>query len=159
VCEIRFKNGVSFQSIEGVTLSHYCADACFTGLWGERLSDEWGPWWAKRTKDWKDWKPLAKGLEPVIVERLGIPRELLAPYHPMPGVRPAEPGKWGYTRLLVEWRDFPLVGEKAMSDTKLAFQAEFDAQTGDLKSITFLLGDDLRFLDALRAAEVRRGNP
>lgn len=157
VCEIRFKNGVSFQSIGGVTLSHYCADACFTGLWGERPSQEWTPWWAKCTTDWKDWKPLAKALEPVIVERLGIPKGLLARYHPMPGVRPAEPGKWGYTRLLVEWRDFPLVGEIAVADTKLAFQAEFDLRTGDLKSLNFVVGDDSRFADALRAAAAKRG--
>ncbi|HVV73959.1 MAG TPA: hypothetical protein VHI52_21070 [Verrucomicrobiae bacterium] len=156
VCEIRFKNGVYFHSIQGVTLSHYCADACFTGLWGERPRQEWAPWWAKCTKDWKDWKALAKALEPVLVEQLGIPKELLARYHPMPGVKPPEPGKWGYTRLLVQWRDFPLVGEVAVSDTKLGFQAEFDLQTGALKWLSFFPGEDPRFRDALRAAASSR---
>jgi hypothetical protein len=159
VCEIHFKNGVHFQSIGGVTLSHYCADACFTGLWGGRTREEWAPLWAKCTKDWKDWQGLARALEPAIVERLGIPKELLARYHAVPGVRPPEPEKWGYTRLLVQWRDFPLGREVAVSDTKLGFQAEFDLRTGALKSLNFVLGDDSRLADALRAATSKRRNP
>lgn len=152
VCEIRFKNGVYFHSIRGVTLSHYCADACFTGLWGERPRQEWAPWWAQCTKDWKDWKALAQALEPVLVERLQIPKDLLAQYHPLPVIKPPEPGKWGYTRLLIEWRDFPLVGEVAVSDTKRAFQAEFDLRSGALEWLSFFLGEDSRFQDALQAA-------
>lgn len=159
VCRIRFQNGAYFESIDGVTFSHFGADGCFTGHWMEKTSQEWAPFWGKCTKDWKDWKALAKALEPIIVEQLGIPKELLAPYSPWLGTKPPELGKYGVTRILVEWRNWPVNPGRTVytSETKLAFRAEFDLETGALKWIDFFK-EDPKFVEALRIAAAKHNH-
>jgi hypothetical protein len=149
ICQIRFKNGACFESINGITISHYPEDACFAGDWDRRPAENWARFRGEVTKDWT---ALAKRLELRLADKLQIPPNLLALCRAWPRFQPPEVGTRAYKCLVVDWRELPShpLPIKA-KETRLAFAAEFDLQTGDLKWISFGF-EDANFAEALLRA-------
>jgi len=130
ICQIRFTNHAYFEAINGITFDYYPPDACFVGFWAHMPREEWQQFRGKVVKRWED---LAKDFEHVLIDRLGIPRQLLADFPPMAAL-----GSVGIKRLVVEWRHWPKrQGVVPIAESKLALNAEFDLETGDLKSVNF----------------------
>ena len=143
-CQVRFMNGTCFESVNGVAFSHYAADAAFSGNWPIRPRAEWDRFTGKVVMHWED---LARGLEHTLTERLGIPADLLAPFTPHPERRPPQLGTEATKRLVIEWRNYPKTNVfVSIEDTKLALNAEFDLETGELKFINFV---EPSFINAL----------
>jgi len=145
VCQVRFNNNVCFESLNGVVFSYFSKDACYTGVWDRRTSQEWISFNGQVMKRWED---LSQGLREVLTEKLGIREDLLDLWSPMPAVEPPKPGKEGVARAFVEWRNWPKNPGKTVwvSETKLGYAAEFDLVTGELKWIDFY---DLRLIKEL----------
>jgi len=144
VLQVRFKNGVCFESCGGVTFSHYAADACFTGLWRRQPPEYFKPFEGTVSVTWKD---LSTNLEGMLRNRLGIPAELLARFTADGKWKPPELGTRTTKRLVVEWRHWPRTeGFVPIQESILAFAAEFDLENGELKWINF---QDPEFIAAI----------
>jgi hypothetical protein len=145
VCQIRFVNSSRFESINGIVFSHVSQDACYVGFWDQRPPEEWSRFRGKIVKSWQE---LAKELEPLLIEKLGIPKELLAPFSPNSRFKAPDVGSEGIKRVIVDWRNWPHNTGRTVwtSETKLAISAEFDLETGELKFIKF---HDPKFIEAL----------
>jgi hypothetical protein len=156
VCQIRFRNGACFESIGSTVFSDFAADACYTGFYGERPRVEWSRFTGKIVKRQED---LVKDLETVITEKLGIPKSVLAPFS---APRPHKPDEIAdetgaiktIKRVPLEWRNWPLHAGRTVwiSETRLAFSAEFDLETGELKWISF---HDPQFIEILRQNQMQ----
>lgn len=128
---VRFQNGPCFESIGGTVFAHWDADALFGDGYAYRSAEQWRHF---RGKIILDWHPLAHNLEKVLIQRFGVPESLLGRFSPIPEHKPPELGTYAIERLLVDWRDFPKTnGFVSIEETKSAFEAEFDLQTGRIK--------------------------
>jgi hypothetical protein len=148
LCELAFRDNSRFTSIDGVGICYCAGDACFVEGWDVRSAEGWIPFKGKVTKRWED---LARGLEELLVG-IGMSKEQLAPYFAQPRFNFPGSGTNSLKRVLVDWRDWKgpadYKGRTVMiSETKLALSAEFDLETGELKSIDFF---DPAFTEALR---------
>jgi hypothetical protein len=146
ICQVQFTNGTFFEAVGGVALGHYAADSCFTGYWQEMTPEERAPFKGRVLVSWRD---LAKGLEGRLINNLGIPRKMLSPFTAGPELKDTPVGAEGIKRVVVGWRNWPKKSNRFVSidETRLAFAAEFDTETGDLKWINFR---DPDFIAALR---------
>jgi hypothetical protein len=136
ICQVHFKNGACFESVNGVAFSHYAADAAFSGSWPIRPRAEWDRFGGKVVLRWED---LARGLEHTLTDRLGIPADLLAPFTSGAARRPPQLGTEAIKRLVIDWRNWPKTnGFVSIEDTTLALIAEFDLETGELKFINLV---------------------
>jgi hypothetical protein len=130
VCIVRFTNGVSFLArLDGTVFSH-------AGMAGARDLFSRGKSSSAESSLPAGWEGLARRLETVLIERLGIPQDKLAKY--APDIRRAGLAN-GDHWLQLPWRsriknsrDEPVV-----TDGTLGFDAVFDLQTGALRSIAF----------------------
>jgi hypothetical protein len=144
VCTVSFTNGAFFQSIGGTAFSHFAADAYYAGEWAQQPRGERAHFRGNILKYEED---LAADLERKLVEKLGFPAAALASLSPgldnKRGVAQARlglaVGSVGFKRDELEWRDWPRFAGRAVrkSETKNFFSAEFDLETGELKSIYF----------------------
>ncbi len=143
-CLVTFKNGASFESINGVTFSHFSSDSCFVGFWTRRLQEEWQPFEGRITKRWEE---LAKKVEIILEKDLGLDPLLIGRYKASPEMKPPELGSRTVSRLVIEWRIWPKrSGFIPISDSTLGLRAELDLQSGDLKWLKF---DDPSLIAAL----------
>jgi len=152
VAQIAFTNGTRFEAINGVAFSHYAEDAMYSGFWQEMTPEERDTFKGKINKDWKE---LARDLERTLIRSVGIPESLLTPYSFTVSLgTPREIGAVGIKRLVLDWRNWPRNAgrEVSVDETRSAFAAEFDLETGELKWINF---HDPNFIAALRVAQAK----
>jgi len=136
-CFVRFTNGVGFLSLDGTVILHTSG----------RMQDRKG----RVVNNWRD---LSKKLERTLVERLAFRPEELAPFSPEPEAVPPAVGTEGTRALWVKWRETPLSRNYLpTSERKPGFAAEFDLETGQMRSIKF---DDPSLIGALRRAHSER---
>src|SRR5262249_35820353 len=100
----------------------------------------------------KNWEDLAKGLEEKLIARAGVPKQLLDPFIPQIHINKVELGKETTKRVVVGWRNWPRNANRTVyvEETILAFRAEFDVESGELKWLNF---HDPQFIGALRQAQ------
>ena len=135
VCQIRFKDGTSFESIEDTAISHVERDACFCDDFMTRPEKEWDPFKGSIAKEWEN---LASQLELALTRNIGIPKKALSPFSPGRRFHSFKVGDQWIKRIVVDWRAWPSTpGTFSVSDARLALFAEFDLETGELKSIRF----------------------
>jgi len=151
VCQVNFSNHACFESINGVVFSLFASNACFFGFYQQMSPEDLAQFNGKIIKRWED---LAKDLERVLVEKVGIPRALLEPFSPELDVRIAPTEGRSIKRVVVGWRNWPRNAHRFVdvSETANALSVEFDLETGELKWISF---EDPRFIGALRLAQSR----
>ncbi len=147
VLQVMFNNGTCFESIAGVAFSHYSPDACYTGFWQSMSRGEADRFRGKILKRWQD---LAKELEKVLVERVGVPKRLMESFTPNTEINSTTVGTEGIKRVVIGWRNWPRDRDGSEDQTVLAFEAEFDVESGELKWINF---HDRDFVEALRVAQ------
>lgn len=151
VCKVQFSNHTAFSSISGVAFSHDAHDACFVGFFERMSREDRAQFRGKINYRWED---LAKGLEQVLVERVGIPRGLLSDW--VPELYVQDPRKFDglpLKRVVIGWRNrWNDSSNEEIVGANYAFQAEFDLGSGELKWIAF---QDPRFVGALRVAQER----
>jgi hypothetical protein len=136
---IRFTNGVVFQSVGGVVFWHVCLGENYN-IPSYPPAGPAAPREGLRGKIAMDWKVLAAGLKPLLVKQLGIPEQDLAPFTPDAGAGAPEQGTESLRRLRVTWTapgkrsyiPWP-AGEPRFGETKTGFDAEFDLDTGRLE--------------------------
>jgi hypothetical protein len=146
---VTFSNGQHVYCHDGLAFSWFAPDACFTGFWEHMSPEDRDCFKGKVSLHWED---LAKNLEKVLVEKVGIPKALMVLFQAEEHIHRAEFGTFDVKRTVISWRNWPRNAHRFVSvdETRLAFTAEFDLETGELKSIWF---QDEEFVPALRAAE------
>jgi hypothetical protein len=134
-----FTNGDNFCSVHGVALSHTASDTYFVG-WNKRTGEELLIFKGKVKHHWED---LAKNLERVLIEEIKVPKKCFAAYASRASSEPPEFGTETLKRVRVEWTD-------RQNRKEFGFGAEFDLETGEIKSVGFR---DPKILDALGRAQ------
>jgi hypothetical protein len=163
MCKIWFTNGVIICAVDGVVYWHVSSQETYAGVPTPEQKPP-GYWDALQGTVRRDWKELAKELEPILVEKLGIPEEQLAPYRPNQRFRPTDQGATGIKRLWVDWRIWPIEPEHpgrmvTINETRLGFGAEFDLETGELKGIQFIDPDLILSLMRAETPQKRDNEP
>jgi hypothetical protein len=146
-CRVEFRNGANFCAVHGVALNHSAPDAYFVGDQGRFTREQM---MAFRGKVNRHWEQLAKDLEELIVDRLGIPKKFLAPYTLRHPYRVPEVGSVGFKRVCLRWSD--LRRQDIRGSDLLGFGAEYDLETGELKDIGF---SDADIVESLGRAQGR----
>lgn len=134
VCQVRFRNGACFESIDGFVFGYFSHDACFSGFYDERPKEEWQRFVGPKTKEWID---LARDLEGSLERRLRVPKRVLSEYEPILHLDGAK-----LARCVVNWRKRDQA-QNAEDDLRTPFAAEFDLTSGQIKWIYF---EDMRLL-------------
>lgn len=134
VCNATFISGAGFAALNGAICGYRSADSYYNQTLETEDSVLYG---AARLR----WEDLASKHEAQLVEKLRIPKELLAPLKPQPRFRVPAGQREAKTfkRLVIDWRTPPgyPVAKGRRGDTTLGLEAEFDLQTGQIKSTAF----------------------
>jgi hypothetical protein len=142
--QVTFTNGTFFVC-RGPTITWFCDHDAF---WA-RMSPEGGWWERPQGLVAKKWDDLAARLERNLIGNVGLEKEALAPFRPSPNpATQPQPGTRGETRVFVEWRKPSVHADPVarVSQLNIAFDTEFDLQSGELKSIHF---NDPQLIEAL----------
>lgn len=136
VTRVRFKNGTFFNSFQGVTFTHYAADAALTGnqVFREGLTI------AQREAAVRGkWEPLVRELEERITTQLHIPRSMFTNSEPTLNAVTDDVQAVGKTRVSVWWRRLPSIPDANATAEyfRSLLRAEFDVDTKQIKSIDF----------------------
>lgn len=155
--QIMFTNGTRFNAFGDTASTYFLAGACYVDSWQARTPEQWFVFEGKITSRWDE---LAKRLEHNLVEKLGIPKELLAPYtRRLENDDPPVLGAKSLKRVLVEWTNGAPQrveyenGAARVWENHLGFEAEFDLETGEVKSLRFR---DPILIEALGRAQPNR---
>ena len=147
VWQIVFRDGTWFSTYDGIPANYISKDACYSGLFMQRPPEEWARFRGKILQRWQD---CAERLEALLITRVGLPKSVLEAYSPLPRFQEPEFGSDGISRVVVDWRDWPKeLGTHSVSQTHLAFSAEFDAESGSICWISF---DDPKIVRAVHDA-------
>jgi hypothetical protein len=128
VCRVAFTNGVLFECINHAVLSHFGPDAFFVHDFLRRPRADWERITGVVSFKWED---LALEFQNRLITNAGIPPELLRSAVRVLRHAGAEPGKRGFTRAVVEWRQGRRITQPTDAQTlPLLLAAEFDLVSG-----------------------------
>ena len=136
VCKVQFTNGAGLMAFEGTVFGASSPDCCYDGSESRRQEPEWDRFRGRILKNPED---IAKKLERALIEKVGLPAEELRQFTHDPFSRAPEVGTTDLKRMVALWRTWPPNPGRAVSvdETRLGFVAEFDLETGQVKSISF----------------------
>jgi hypothetical protein len=133
---VTFTNGAFFDFMHGAAFNHFSADACFQAKYMDNPDAGWSQFQGLVQHNWQE---LASKFESRIGSDLHLTKGLYAKSYPFPRFLGAERGQTGLSRALVYWHRAPPSpgADGALEDVYSYFSAEFDLQTGRVKSVEF----------------------
>ena len=132
VLQLWFRNGAGFECIRGKAFSHYSADSCFGGSFGQRTAADWGRF---RGTVRIPWEPQARAFERSMVTNLSVSSNILRTLKLVAINVPPELGAQGFTRVSCGWFVWPTEWEsvREMADIPVKATCEIDLVDGSIK--------------------------
>jgi hypothetical protein len=159
VSRVAFTNGSWLDAVGTTACDVFAADACYVDEWWTRTPEQWFIFDGKINYSWEK---LTQDLEAKLRTRLHISQKLLARYgRRLRNTSIVPLGETGLKRILVDWTNGAPQKVEYRANTAWAWQnhigysAEFDVESGELKSIRFR---DPELIEALRDAQSLAGS-